>query len=142
MATKSRRENGAYGDIANALSSAEYDGNFFATSAQTSHGRSQGDAVYPDSSGDWQGAIATGVATLARAVVQYSIDSDNLMVLVVPGTVSSPSHGWTVGSSLYLSQSSAGAVTATKPSSGWIQLLGYVLDSDNWVFQPGPVSFI
>lgn len=140
---KLRRENGAYdGDTGKRLTTQELDENFSILSAQTSHALAQGELLYVDGSGDWQKAIATAESTLAKAIMQFSIDANNLMVVLMPCQVADATHGFTLGADLYLSQSVAGAATETKPSTGWIQQVGYVMTADIWIFQPQRGEFI
>ena len=125
------------------LSWVEGDANVAIAVVQASHGFALGDLVTLTGSG-WAKAQADAVTTLAHAVVMNVPDSGNFYAIAQDG-VALPwtTHGQgSVGDQLYLSQGTAGDWTSTKPSSGYIQPVGVILDANRIIFRLGTEEYI
>jgi len=122
--------------IGDELEHVELDDNF---AVQYSHSNtfSVGDLVYPDTLTTWAKAQADAEASLAVGVI-VDVSGDDFSVLTLDGMwYTSTSHGFAVTAKLYLSTSSAGDLTATEPTSGFIQPVGSVIDANTLVFRLG-----
>jgi len=80
------------------------------------HGRTHLQCLYLDGAGDVQLAMADNEATKSSAIVAGIIDVDNFFI-GVSGTVKAPAHGFTLGDTLYLSDTVAGGVTNIAPTT-------------------------
>lgn len=95
--------------------------------SQTAHGFVQGDWVYRDSSGAYVKGQADDPATSdVIGVVESVADVDNFTI--VTSGYTSIASAEDDGSPLFLSTTTAGASTVTKPSEGVQKNLGYVID--------------
>lgn len=108
--------------------------------SQAAHGFVVGEWLYA-ASGTWAKAQATAAATLAYpAVVTRVIDATKFQVTLPGGKANLPSHGLgTAGTKVWLSQGTAGADTATEPSTGLAQQVAKVWDADHLIvmdYQP------
>jgi hypothetical protein len=120
-----------------ALTHPELDANFAPRVTQATHGFVVGNVV-SKSGGTWVKAQATADSTMADGIVVAVSGTDDFWVRIAPGEVAIASHGLgTGGEVVYLSQSTAGALTATNPGSGRIQRCGRVLDSGTVLFRVG-----
>lgn len=117
------------------LTHAELDANFAEKVAQAVHGFAVGDLVYPDATA-WAKAQADSAAKRARGVVVAVPDANTFYAVCRDGSsVLKTAHGLGArGTRLWLSQSAAGAWTATQPSSGILQEVGVVLDANTILF--------
>lgn len=96
----------------------------------SAHGLSAGNAVYRVDSSTWAKAQANSEATVAMGVV-VSVPTSTLAHISVGPTASVQAHGLGAGGTkLYLSQVTAGLLTATAPTSGISQLVATVLDAN------------
>lgn len=103
---------------------------------QAAHGFSVGNAVYFD--GTWHKAKADATTTLCEGIVVEVADVDNFTVYVPGGQfVTITAHGLgAAGSPLYLSASSAGALTTSVPAGGnYTQTLGQIIDANTIALQ-------
>lgn len=109
---------------------------------QTTHGLAVGDLVYRDSATSWAKAQANAASTLADGIVVHVEDSNNCSVSTVDGTwITISSHGFgATGTALYLSQGTAGLITATEPSNGYVQPVGKVIDTNTVLFRLGAIA--
>lgn len=98
------------------------------TFIQAAHGLSVLDAVYLDA-GIWKKARADDAETLALGVV-VSVADVNTFVLGQIGFFTIASHGLTVGEYYALSAATAGLLTDTYPTSGFVQALVYAKDAN------------
>jgi hypothetical protein len=80
------------------------------------HGFSVGDVVYVNASGTWATAISTAIGTAADGIV-VEVPNANSAVVALAGLVRWAAHGLTVGSLYYLSETVAGALTTTVPTT-------------------------
>lgn len=92
---------------------------------QSGHSLVAGDAVRR-SAGSWVKAIASAENTLADAVI-VAVNGDRLTVS--RQGFQSWTHGLGSSGKVYLSQGTSGALTTTKPTSGWAQEIGTVVSS-------------
>jgi len=96
------------------------------------HGFAVEDVVgYDDSTGQWEKIIATaaGLANISQIGFVYFVPNVNDFMLALPGSiVSLPGNSFGEGA-LYVSQSTAGAVTNTVPTSGIRWKVGSQIDS-------------
>lgn len=97
------------------------------TITQTAHGLAAGQAVYSNA-GTWAKAISMAAATLADGIVVSAPDADTVHISVGP-TARVNAHGHAIGATLWLSQSTAGALT-TEPVSGLKQRVATALDAN------------
>ncbi len=99
---------------------------------EASHARSVGDAAKRTSLSTVGLAQSDTEANLAWAVIALIQDADHYLIATRQGTVFYwPSHGLGDIRDLgYLSQSSAGLIVSTKPSTGLVQALVRVIDSN------------
>lgn len=81
-------------------------------------------------SGEMALAIADGIQGMNTVLPITAINSATEFVVATGGSVTFLSHGYTVGATLFLDQSTAGDITETEPSSGWIKQVGVVLDAN------------
>jgi hypothetical protein len=95
---------------------------------QTTHGFAALDVIYHDGS-DWVKAQANNSGTLAQYIVTAVADVDNFTASNW-GKVTSTAHGLTVGEHYFLSETTAGGLTATAPTSGYNQPVLYVEDAN------------
>ena len=125
-----------------ALTHDELDDNFAEELNQAGHAFSVGDVVYRSGSSAWTKAQADAAGTLADGIVVDVEDSDNCSIVTKDGTVVGvTAHGLgATGTVIYLSQGTAGDMTPTKPTSGYIQPIGRVIDANNMVFRIGLTS--
>ena len=72
------------------------------------------------------GYTGAGTTTVSNGVVIY-------------GFIKQSSHGFTLGAPLYLSDTTAGNMTATAPGSSGdvVRIVGYAVDSNTIFFNPG-----
>lgn len=89
-----------------------------------------GDAVRLDTDGTLVKAQADSDINSAVYGVVYVASADSA-TLCFQGRVRIVSHGWTIGRYVYLSQSTAGALTPTKPTSGIVYRVGIVVSDDD-----------
>jgi hypothetical protein len=135
MTTVFRDEKGS------ALTADEFDANHGPKFTQGSHGFSVGDVVYRSSASAYTKALATAAGTLGEAIVAYVADSSNFRVISISGSHVDWTHGkGSPPQKLWLSQSTAGEVVTSKPSNGYIQQIGSVVDADTVMWRPDPVG--
>ena len=78
----------------------------------------------------WAGATINDAVASAEATTCNAMElSDG--TYMATGRVSWAAHGLTVGSYYYLDQATAGAVTALQPTTGLVQRLFFVPDTDS-----------
>ena len=111
--------------------------------AQSSHGLSVGNLVYANA-GTWTKARANADTTLAEALVVTVEDVNNLRVVYIgPGETTYTAHALgAAGTKLYLSQGTAGLMTATAPTSGIRQQVGKVKDANTLILWPHIVEVL
>jgi hypothetical protein len=99
------------------------------------HGFSAGDALYFD--GTWKKSQANSSSTLAEGIVTEVADADNFTAYILGGHfVTVTAHGLgSAGDTLYCSEASAGALTTSAPATGFIQVVGQVIDADTLALQ-------
>ena len=136
MALTLRRDKGSE------LTHDQLDDNFASEINQATHGMVVGDLVYRSSATAWADAKADAEATLADGVVVDVEDTNNYSVATLDGTlVTLTSHGFgATGTKLYLSQATAALITATAPTSGLLQPVGKVIDTNTILFRLGNVA--
>jgi hypothetical protein len=100
---------------------------------QTTHGLAVRDVVYHTGSA-WAKAKADADSTLGIAVVTSVTDTDNF-TLALSGFFEETSHGLTAGQFYFLSDSTAGLLTSTEPSTYSNPLL-FVYDANNYIVIP------
>lgn len=89
-------------------------------------------------SATWAKAQATA-GNLSLPAVVTSVTSTSKFRAVTDGAANLPSHGYgAAGTTLWLSQATAGAVVTTEPSTGLAQQVGTVLDADHVLVQRFP----
>lgn len=93
---------------------------------QSGHSLVAGDVVRR-SAGSWVKAIASAESTLAEAVI-VAVAGDRLTVS--RQGFQSWTHGLGSSGKVYLSQGTSGALTTTKPTSGWAQEVGTITASN------------
>lgn len=113
--------------------------------SQTAHGLAVGDVVRQSGS-DWVEAQGNGTdagdrSALGRGIVS-SVPDENTVVVVTETAQLNINLGLTIGVAFYLSQGSAGAVTTSKPTSGWVQELGYILPGSKTLWFPREGYFL
>ena len=128
-------------DKGTTLTHDELDDNFAGEINQATHGMDVGDLVYRSSSTAWADAKGDAEATLAEGIVVDVEDTNNYSVATIDGTqVTITTHGFgATGTKLYLSQGTAALITATAPTSGLIQPIGSVIDTNTIRFSLGPL---
>jgi len=84
---------------------------------QVAHGLSVGNIVYIDGSGDFQPAIASAAATAEAIGIVTAVAGVDDFTLQFGGYISAGLSGLTPGAVQYLSPSSAGDLTETKPTT-------------------------
>ena len=96
------------------------------TYTQAGHGLSVGQFVYRTGAGAWALAIATAESTLAQGIVTGA--TTDSVTIFFGGALDYSAHGLgSVGATMYLSASTAGAVAASAPAPGnWTQVLGSI----------------
>ena len=112
------------------------------TVTQSSHGFAAGDVVRNSAADTYTKAQADSEANIGvgLSIVLASIDSNNFAYAPSGkhGDVTISSHGFGgFGTNLWLSQGTAGLITATQPTSGLIVYLGYVVDANTIRWEPG-----
>ena len=80
--------------------------------------------VYMSSTNTYSNAIANTELTCADAL------KTNQGELLFTGAYNVPAHGYSIGNYYFLSQTVAGAITTTRPTSGYCQDLFFVLDAE------------
>ncbi|MCK4968777.1 MAG: hypothetical protein KAS12_07010, partial [Candidatus Aenigmarchaeota archaeon] len=96
---------------------------------QTAHGFSNNDVVY-NNNGTWALAQANAESTTGTAIIASS--ETNRFATVFSGILNIPSHAFgNPGDTLYVSTSSAGDMTTTKPTSGFITSIASIIDANN-----------
>lgn len=110
---------------------------------QLAHGLSVGNLVYRNAS-TWTKARANADTTLAEALVVSVSDANNFrLVYIGPGEATYTAHGLgSAGTKLYLSQGTAGLMTATAPTSGIRQQVGKVKDTNTLILWPHIVEVL
>jgi len=93
---------------------------------EAGHTFAVGDPVYFDGT-NWQLAQADNAATVADGIVA-SVNGDNF-TLVFSGVMPWGGHGLNVGDVYFLSQTAAGGVTTTQPTTGVVQEIFTVWDA-------------
>lgn len=108
---------------------------------QAAHGFAAGDAVY-HGAGGWALARADDVDTLAAGIVLSAPDANSFRVAYLAGQeVTLAAHGLgAAGTVLYLSEATAGLVVTSAPSTGFIQRLGQVKDSNTLILWAHPAE--
>lgn len=129
-------------DKGSALTHDQLDDMFAPEINQATHGFAVGDLVYRDSATTWAKAQADAEATLADGIVCDVEDANNCSVNTEDGAwVEITTHGFgATGTKLYCSQGTAGLITATAPTSGFIQAVGKVIDANTVLFRLGAVA--
>jgi len=104
------------------------------TPSFTTTGLTAGTVYYMASGGSWTVADADGTGTYPARCIAISTTQ-----CISQGQYTSTSHGLTIGSSLWLSET-AGEYTTTQPSTSGshVQSLGWVLDADTLVIMVSP----
>lgn len=95
---------------------------------QNAHGFSAKDVIYHDGI-QWKKAKGDDSLKAAQAIVTDVADSDNFVICTF-GRASISGHGFSVGSHYWLDQITDGLATSSKPTSGIVQPVFYVRDSD------------
>lgn len=117
----------------------ELDGNFGTKKmTQASHGFSVGDVLYRDSDTTMAKAQANAKATCGEVWLTFHvIDANTYWIVASTHLVTWTAHGLgSGGTRLWLSQSTAGAMVTTEPTSGLIQPLGEVVDTNTILWRP------
>ncbi len=115
--------------------------------SDVAHGLVQGNVVRESALNTYTKAQADSETNLGvgLAFVFDKLDADNFSVARA-GTsrhLSFTAHGLAggFGTKLYLSQGTAGLITVTRPTSGWIVYLGYIVGDDTIGWEPGAIAF-
>ena len=95
---------------------------------QVGHNFVPSEMIYFDGT-QWAGAQADAVPTLAQAMVVDILSVDEFYLVYEGGAVI-PGHGYTVGSTYYLDNATAGGVTETLPTTDYTQAVFEVLDAN------------
>ena len=98
----------------------------------TSHGFSAGQVIRKTGSSYVTAQANSEANAVVFGVVETITDANNFTV-VYAGKVTKIGHGYGIGSILYLDQSSAGALTTTKPTSGVSKPVAVVSDANSFV---------
>ena len=111
--------------------------------SQSAHALSVGNLVYANA-GTWTKARANADTTLAEALVVSVEDANHFrLVYIGPGESTYTAHGLgAAGTKLYLSQATAGLMTATAPTSGIRQQVGKVKDANTLILWPHIVEVL
>jgi hypothetical protein len=102
------------------------------TGLNNTGGVTQWDVVYLNSSSQWVLADANGVSTYpARGIATATVATGNATTVLVSGVIRNDAWNWTVGGTIYLSDT-AGGLTQTAPSTTGdkVQVIGYALTAD------------
>lgn len=113
-------------------------GNVYVDVTQVAHGFTDGQAVYQDSLGVWQLALAD--INLPKNTAQGIVinATANTFTCVREGRITVTGHGLAPsGDYFYLSQTVAGSLTATQPTTGLQTLMGKIVDANT--LDVGPV---
>lgn len=102
--------------------------------SEGSHTKTVGEAVRATSPTAWTEAQANSGANIAEGIVLNVPDASSFWVLIDPAFVTLTSHG--LSGEIWLDQSTAGALTDTKPTSGVRQRLGKTLDANTIFWNP------
>ena len=115
--------------------------------SKTAHGLVQGNVVRESAIDTYVKAKADTEANLGvgLAFVFNKLDANNYSIARAGTSRHLPfaAHGLagSFGTKLYLSQGTAGLITVTRPSSGWIVYLGYLVRNDTIGWEPGAIAF-
>ncbi len=128
----------AAADEAEAAASAVAQGDL---QTQTAHGLAVRNLVRWNGSA-WVKALADSDTTVAQAIVASVESTSQFRVIYLSGRQATfAAHGLGAGGTkLYLSQSVAGAITATRPTTYPIQQVGLVKDANNLILQAYPLE--
>lgn len=96
------------------------------TITQASHGFAVTNAIYHNGT-TWAKAQGNALATCRSVWIVTSVPTVNTFIAVRAGRVTVASHGLTPGSLYFLSATSAGAITTTRPVGSTSAPLGYYL---------------
>lgn len=94
------------------------------TITQSSHGFVATNAIYHNGT-TWAKAQGNTIATSTDVWIVTSVPTSNTFIAVRAGRVTVASHGLTPGSVYFLSATSAGALTTTRPVGSTTRPLGY-----------------
>ncbi len=124
------------------LTSQDGDDLFSPQFSQSAHGLAVGDVVRRSSATDHVKAQAESEANVGvgLSLVVHTPDGNTLSVLRAGNShaVVIGSHGLgSFGAKLWLSQGTAGLITATEPPTGILVYLGYVINSTTIHWEPG-----
>lgn len=102
------------------------------TFTQIAHGFNVLDAIYHNGT-DWQLAKADSATTASIGVIT-EVPTANTFIITYSGSVTITAHGMTAGEYFWLSETTAGALTYTAPTTGIVQSIGKVIDANNILF--------
>ena len=115
--------------------------------SKTAHGLVQGDVIRESALNTYITARASSETKIGvgLAFVFDVLDANNYSIARA-GTsrhLTFTGHGLAggFGTKLYLSQGTSGLITVTRPSSGWIVYLGYIVDANTIGWEPGAIAF-
>lgn len=106
---------------------------------QTTHGVIVGDVVRRSTAANHAKAQADSIANVGvgNGICVDQPDANTLSIRYGPHAVTIATHGLgAFGTKLYLSQGSAGVLTATEPTSGIVFYLGFVIDTNTIMWEP------
>jgi len=101
-----------------------------------------GNLVYLKSDGKFWKALGDNVATTpCIGVATASISTNSTGDILLFGVIKNTSWNWTIGGAIYLSVSTGGAMTQTKPSvaGNQLQFIGTALTATSILFNPNVI---
>jgi hypothetical protein len=103
---------------------------------QATHGLAIEDVIY-NNAGTWTKAQSDDRTTLGIAIVTAVADTSNFTYVSL-GNATFTSHGYTVGSYLYVSEATAGLLTETEPTgiTEYSNPIAYVADANTLIILP------
>lgn len=81
----------------------------------------------------YQKSLADSEANAAAVGIVESINGADTFTVVYGGKLAATAHGFTVGATLYLSQSSSGALTSTAPTTGVLKPVAIASDANSLI---------
>ncbi len=111
------------------------------------HGLVQGNVVRESALNTYIKARANTEANIGvgLAFVFNRLDANNYSICRAGNSrhLAFTAHGLVgdFGTKLYLSQGTAGLITVTRPTSGFIVYLGYIVDANTIGWEPGAIAF-
>ena len=99
-----------------------------------------GNAMHIDTDGNYIDAQADDAGTMPCQAIALEVGTGSKILLIGPAKIKKESWTWTVGGAIYVSESSSGRFTQTKPGVGnKVQKVGFAMTAREMFFNPNSI---